>query len=98
MSEKLCVQWNDFKENVFTSFSSLRGGNDFTDVTLACEDGQQVEAHKVILATSSPFFDNLLKRNNSFLVIAEELHLKGLMGSKTENETYISLIQYNVFL
>ena len=33
---------------------------DFTDVTLACEDGKQVEAHKVILATSSPFFKNLL--------------------------------------
>ena len=33
------------------------------DVTLACEDGKQVEAHKVILASSSPFFHNFLKRN-----------------------------------
>ena len=32
-------------------------------MTLACEDGQQIEAHKVILAASSPFFQNLLKRN-----------------------------------
>ena len=32
---------------------------DFTDVTLACEDGKQVEAHKVILAASSPFFSTL---------------------------------------
>ena len=85
------------------------------DVTLACEDGNQVEAHKVILAASSPFFHNPLRRNNhphpliymrgmksedlvaivdflycgeanvfqenldSFLAIAEELQLKGLM-------------------
>ena len=28
----------------------MRKDNDFADVTLACEDGQQVEAHKVILA------------------------------------------------
>ena len=28
----------------------MRDGNDFTDVTLACEDDQQVEAPKVILA------------------------------------------------
>ena len=35
----------------------------FTDVTLACEDGQQLEAHKVILAASSPFFQNVLERN-----------------------------------
>ena len=29
-------------------------GNEFTDVTLASEDGQLVEAHKVILACCSP--------------------------------------------
>ena len=63
MSEKLCLKWNDFQENVNAAFSSLREENEFADVTLACEDGQQVEAHKVILAASSPFFKNLLKRN-----------------------------------
>ena len=53
MSEKLCLQWNDFQENIESAFVNLREDNDFTDVTLACEDGQQVEAHKVILAASS---------------------------------------------
>ena len=116
MSEKLCLKWNDFQENVKTAFVSLREDKDFSDVTLACEDGQQFEAHKVILAASSPFFQNLLKRNRhdhpliymrgvksedlsviidflycgeanvhqenleSFLAIAEDLKLKGLMG------------------
>ena len=28
-----------------------------------CQDGHQIEAHKVILAASSPFFHNLFKRN-----------------------------------
>ena len=50
MLEKVCLQWNDFKENVVDAFGSLREDNNFADVTLACEDGQQVEAHKVILA------------------------------------------------
>ena len=63
MSEKLCLQWNDFQENVKAAFGSLRRDVDFTDVTLACEDGYQVEAHRVILTTSSPFFQSLLKRN-----------------------------------
>ena len=116
MSEKLCLQWNDFKENVTSAFGSLREDNHFADVTLACEDGNQLEAHKVILASSSPFFQNILRRNKhahpmiymrgvksedlvaivdflycgetnihqenleSFLAIAEELQLKGLMG------------------
>jgi len=35
----------------------------FSDVTLVCEDGQQMEAHKVILASASPFFLELLKKN-----------------------------------
>ena len=32
-------------------------------MTLVCEDGQQVGAHRVILVASSPFFLDLLKRN-----------------------------------
>jgi len=63
MSEKLCLKWNDFQNNTNAAFGSLRNNNNFTDVTLACEDGQQLEAHKVILAASSPFFQNLLERN-----------------------------------
>ena len=54
MSEKLCLKWNDFQDNVNTAFGNLREDNEFADVTLASEDGQQIEAHKVILAASSP--------------------------------------------
>ena len=61
-SEKLCLQWNDFKENITTSFKELREDRDFTDVTLACEDGKQIEAHKVVLVSSSPFFMEILKK------------------------------------
>ena len=61
--ERLCLQWNDFKDNVSSAFGDLREDKEFTDVTLACEDGQQVEAHKVVLIASSPFFLNILKRN-----------------------------------
>ena len=63
MSEKLCLQWNDFQENIKGAFENFREDENFNDVTLACEDGQQVEAHKVVLIASSPFFLNLLKKN-----------------------------------
>ena len=122
MSEKLCLQWNDFKENAIGSLGSLKDDQDFFDVTLASEDGKQVEANKVILAISSPFFQKLLKRNkhphsmiymrgvksddlsaivdflylgeanvyqenlDSFLALAEELQLKGLMGKSSNDE------------
>ena len=122
MSEKLRLQWHGFNDNAITAFPSLREEKDFADVTLACEDGKQVEAHKVILAASSPFFQRLLGRNkhpnpmiymrgmksvdlmaivdfvyrgeanveqenlHSFLAVAEELQLKGLMGLKTDEK------------
>ena len=63
MSEKLCLQWNDFQDNVKSAFGNLRESRDFVDVTLACEDGRQIEAHKVVLAGSSPFFQEILKKN-----------------------------------
>ena len=62
--DKFSLKWNDFQENVNTAFQSLREDTHFSDVTLACEDGQQFEAHKVILATTSPLFRNLLTNQN----------------------------------
>ena len=123
MSETLCLQWNEFQDNVKASFGNLRGDVDFADVSLACEDGYQIEAHSVILAASSPFFQSLLKRNKhshpiifmrgiksehldaivdflyygkanvyqqsleSFLAIAEELKLKGLVNPAEIKDT-----------
>ena len=63
MDEKLCLKWNDFQEYLLSSFGELRSDNDFTDVTLACED-QSVKAHKVILSACSPFFKKLLKTHS----------------------------------
>ena len=64
MEEKLCLKWNDFQENISTSFGRLREGNNFSDVTLVCEDGEQIDSHKIILAAFSPFFEKLLQRND----------------------------------
>ena len=63
MTETLSIEWSDFSKHVMSAFGSFRKDGDFADVTLACEDGNQMEAHKVILTASSPFFRNLLKRN-----------------------------------
>ena len=63
MSEKLCLKWNDFQVTVKNAFGSFRESRDFADVTLACEDGYQIEAHKVVLAASSPMLQDILRRN-----------------------------------
>ena len=61
-SEKLCLQWNEFQNIVIGAFDNLRNDRDLTDVTLACEDGKQIETHKIILAATSPFFLDILRR------------------------------------
>ena len=62
-SEKLCLKWNDFQENLSLAFRGFRNDQDFADVTLACEDGTQIEVNKFVLASSSPFFMEMLKKN-----------------------------------
>ena len=73
----LNIKWKDFPENISSSLGSLRENQDFTDVTLACEDGFQVEAHKVILAASSPFFNDLLRRNDKNYAF---IYMRGVMS------------------
>ena len=78
-SEKLCVQWNEFQSVIGSAFADLREDKDFTDVTLVCEDGKQIEVHKLVLVSSSPFFKDLLKRNKHAHPL---IYMKGV---KTEN-------------
>ena len=60
---KVILSWNEFATNAPKTFKQLWREQDFTDVTLATEDDQQIKAHKVILSSSSDFFRNLLLRN-----------------------------------
>ena len=83
MAEKLWLQWNDFQDIVKSAFGHLRASTDFVDVTLACEDGQQIEAHKMILAASSPFFQRILKSNKHSHPL---IYMKGM---KTDDLTAI---------
>ena len=62
-SEKFCLKWNDFQQNIVSSYQDLRKDSDFCDVTLVCEDNQQLVAHKIVLVACSPFFSSVLKRN-----------------------------------
>jgi len=62
-SEKLCLKWNDFQQNIQSAFGRLRQDRDFIDVTLVCEDGEKVGAHKVVLLASSPLMQMILRQD-----------------------------------
>ena len=82
MSQALRLKWDNFQENTSLAFGSLRDDKDFSDVTLACEDGMQVETHKIILAGASPFFEKVLKRNrhNHPLIYLKGVKLENLQA------------------
>ena len=62
--ENFCLKWRQFYQNVGDSLSELLNDSDLCDVTLACDDDEQIEAHKVVLAACSPFFKNIFKKKN----------------------------------
>ena len=82
MAEKICIKWDDFQENMSSSFARIRKDYEFSDVTLACEDGQQLEAHRAILAASSPYFQKLFRRNKHIhpLVFMRDVDFQDLVA------------------
>ena len=54
-SEKLCLRWDDFAANLSNALYDLKEDKDFTDLTLVCAGHQQVDVHKVVMASSSHF-------------------------------------------
>ena len=64
MSEESAVlEWKNYTHTESEAFQKRYENVNFTDVTLACEDNQKVEAHKVILSMWSNLFSKILKSN-----------------------------------
>lgn len=59
--EMMNLHWDGFNTAVAASYQRLRDKPDFSDVTLACEDGVTIKAHRVILSGGSSLFEKLLQ-------------------------------------
>ena len=81
-AEKFCLNWNDFQKNISSSFQEMRYDLDFTNVTLACEDKKQFQAHKLVLSAPSPFFKEILKNNKHPQPL---IYLKGMKAETLES-------------
>ena len=58
----LCL--NQFERNIKAKWQELQTEKDLCDMTLACED-KQILTHKIIISSSSPIFQNILKQNSN---------------------------------
>jgi hypothetical protein len=59
--QRYSLRWNDFTANILAAFRALKDHEEFVDVTIACEGGKALKAHKLVLSACSPFFKHLLK-------------------------------------
>ena len=81
--EKFCLKWNDFHQNITTTYSNLRKQEDLFDVTLVTVDGKQYSSHKLVLASSSDFFQSIV-RNSKNKQIDFFIYLAGVRSMELE--------------
>lgn len=63
MEGKYNLAQKQFESNAGSLLRKLWKDKDFADVTLATADDKQIKAHKMILSSSSTFFENILLKN-----------------------------------
>lgn len=54
--QQFCLRWNNHQPNFISVFSALLHNENLVDVTLAAE-GNQLQAHKVVLSACSTYFE-----------------------------------------
>lgn len=73
MDDEFALCWNNFQDNIASGFQNLYDRGDLVDVTLAC-DGKLLQAHKIVLAICSPYFQEIFVSNPCKHPISELLY------------------------
>ena len=103
MMDQLYLKWDNFEVYTAKTFQTARISGDFSDVTLVCEDGHLLDAHKLVLSASSQFFQDLFKMNNHphplvYLRGVKAHDLVALVDFVYDGETSISNEHIETFL
>merc|ERR1719309_1588569 len=98
-SEKFCLKWNEFEENIRHSFQGLRHQQKLFDVFSKCTQTNMLVYLKGILKSELENIIDFLYNGetfvtqeelNSFLITAQELKVKGLQTVDDETNTFDS--------
>lgn len=61
-NQHYCLRWNNHRSNLLTVFDELLHNEEFSDVTLAVDDGRMVNCHRIVLAACSTYFQTLFTK------------------------------------
>jgi len=102
-SQNFNLKWAEFQSNLKVCYSQLQKTSDFSDVTVVGEGGNQIKAHRVILAATSPIFEDILMKNDHpkpliYMRGIKGSHLKLLMSYIYQGEVEVSTEDLKDFL
>ena len=103
-TDRFNLTWRDFEACSSNSFRGFMARQEFVDVTLVCDDQNQIRAHKVILSACSDFFRNILLKNVDvsqpfiFLDNVSFQDLENVISFMYNGETAISQEDFNSFM
>ena len=80
--DKWCMKWNEFDTNIREYLKILRQDQRLFDVTLVTDDGQHIQAHKIILSAGSHFFSDIFLKSNQTNML---IYLKGINSVQLEH-------------
>merc|ERR1719466_312871 len=80
--DKWCMKWNQFDSNIREYLRILREDQRLFDVTLVTDDGQHLQAHKIILSAGSNFFSDIFLKSNQTNML---IYLKGINSVQLEH-------------
>ena len=80
--ENCHVKQNDFESNVKNFFRELREESNYFNVTLATDDDQYIQAHRIVLSAGSKFFRDIFRNINHS---SPFIYLKGIERVDLEN-------------
>lgn len=64
MSAPKCLRWDSHEMHLKRMFTHQMDAGRFTDITLACEGGQTLKAHRSVLCACSEYFNSVLTDAN----------------------------------
>ena len=75
--EKYNLNWHSYYDHLREMLLEMKLSEEFTDVTLICEDKKQLKAHKIVLSACSTVFKSIisnLPQSNSVIYLRGVLH------------------------
>ena len=95
-SQLCCLERKNHQSDVLQMFGKMYENESLTDVTLMCDDGNMIKAHKMVLSACSLYFesvfDKLTSSNQYPIVIMREIqfeHLKAIIEFMYKGEVTV---------